>query len=48
MGKMGVIYKSKGGIGSKGSDQEITDLLEEGSIKWQENNYCGSENSGSL
>jgi len=26
----GFIYKSKGGIGSARSDQEITDLLEEG------------------
>jgi len=36
MGKVGFICKSKGGIGSGGSDQEITDLLEEGSIKWRE------------
>jgi len=27
---MGFIYKSKGGIGSEGSDQEIANLLEEG------------------
>jgi len=30
MGKVGLIYKSKGGISSARSGQEITDLLEEG------------------
>jgi len=30
MGNRGFIYKSKGGVGSEGSDQEKTDLLEEG------------------
>jgi len=29
MGNRSFIYKSKGGIGSEGSDQEISDLLEE-------------------
>jgi len=30
IGSGGFIYKSKGGIGSARSDEEITDLLEEG------------------
>jgi len=41
MGKMGFIYKSKRGIGSEGSDQERTDPLEEGSIKWWEKTTVG-------
>jgi len=32
MGKGSFIYKSKGGIESERSDQEISDLLEEGSL----------------
>jgi len=32
IGSGGFIYKSKGGIWSARSDQEITDLLEEGKI----------------
>jgi len=32
MGKRSFIYKSKGGIGSEGSDQEISKLSEEGRI----------------
>jgi len=30
MGERSFIYKSKGGIGSDRSDQELSDLLEEG------------------
>jgi len=37
----GFIYKSKGGIGSTRSDQEITDLLEEGKKCWQELTVAG-------
>jgi len=30
VGKRSFIYKSKGGVGSEGSDQEISNFLEEG------------------
>jgi len=32
MGNRGFIYKSKGGIGPEGSDQGISNLLEEGRV----------------
>jgi len=41
MGKMGFICKSKGEIGSEGSDQKIAKLLQEGIIKWPENTSGG-------
>jgi len=47
MGKRGFIYKSKGGIRSRRSDQEKLDLLKEGRI-WSGNKCSGSENCGSL
>jgi len=37
----GFKYKSKGGIGSARSDQEITDLLEEGKKHWEEITIAG-------
>jgi len=40
MGKGSFIYKSKGGIGSRGSNQAISDLLEEGKIL-AGNKYAG-------
>jgi len=43
---MGFIYKSKGGIGSKRSDQEIMDLSEEGRKSWQEITVAGVKTVG--
>jgi len=40
-GSGGFIFKNKGGIGSARSDQEITDLLEEGKKQWREINVAG-------
>jgi len=48
IGSGGFIYKSKGGIRSTRSDQEITDLIEVGQKALAGNNCCRSENSGSL
>jgi len=41
IGSGGFIYKSKGVIGSARSDQEITDLLEEGKKHWREITVLG-------
>jgi len=41
--KGGFIYKSKGGIWSARSDQEITGLLEEGKKHWQEITVAGAQ-----
>jgi len=48
IGSGGFIYKSKGGIGSARSDQEILDLLEEVKSILAGNNCSESENSSSL
>jgi len=41
IGSGGFIYKSKGGIGSARSDQEISDIFEEGEKYWREITVAG-------